>query len=129
VEIECRSAVAKVHAYVDSIMSTKLFGIDTNGTIIRQSYKHGCIKRKPGMPELWSIQDLRNLKFSYGELSFKGDNIAKCWECEKTFLVETLVENVLSKHFGSHDELIPKMRLAVKQYSSKLYDQDTTTSQ
>ena len=75
VERKRQSAVAKLHAYVDSIMSTKLFGLDTISTIIQQSYKHDCIKRKPGMPELCSNQDLRNLRFAYGESSFKGDNI------------------------------------------------------
>ena len=44
----------------------------------------------------------------------KGTILRNVMSAGKTFSVEMLVNNVLSKYFESQDELIPKMHLAVK---------------
>ena len=120
IDDERNSASLKLKSYVNAVMSTKLFGIAKQGQMTKEAYKHECTATSPSMPELCSNQDLRNLRYSYGKSSFNDDNIAKCRECGKPFSVETLVNNVLTKYFGSEDELIPKMRLAVKRYSSQM---------
>ena len=77
-----RSRVScKAQHYVESILSTKLFGLDKN--IARKAYKHDCNVLQPPMPKICSDQDLRNLRFKHGESNFKGDNFLICGECEK----------------------------------------------
>jgi hypothetical protein len=81
-------AASKLCNYVDNIILTKLFDLNKN------------IVRKPPIPKLCEIQDLRNLRFKHGETSFKEDNFLICGKYKKTFKSQELVDNVVSNWFG-----------------------------
>jgi hypothetical protein len=101
--------------YVDSILSTKLFGLDEH--IAMKAYKHECIVRDPPMPKICDDQDLRNLRFKHGKSSFKDDNFLICGNCEKIFSSQELVDNVVTDWFGNTEVLRCRLRLAVKRHS------------
>jgi hypothetical protein len=75
-----RSAT-KLRNYVDSILSTKLLGLDNN--IVQKAYKPKCNVRKPPVPDICSEQDLRNLRFKHGKSSFKDNKFFMCRKCEQ----------------------------------------------
>ena len=54
VDCERNAASLKLKSYVNSVMSTKLFGIATNGKVTKEAYKHECTATRPSMPELCS---------------------------------------------------------------------------
>ena len=109
-----RSAT-ELRNYVDTILSTKLFGLDKN--IAQKAYKHNCNVRHPPLPDICSEQDLRNLRFKHGESSFKDDKFLMCGLCEKKFSSQELVDNVIADWFGNESALRARLRLAVKNHS------------
>jgi hypothetical protein len=113
--LERSRAAAKLSTYVESVFSTKLFGLDKN--ITKMAYKHDCSVLQPPMPKICSDQDLRNLRFKHGESNFKGENFLICGECEKVFSSKELVDNVITDWFGNTDVLKCRLRLAVKRQS------------
>jgi hypothetical protein len=119
-----RSAT-KLRKYVDSILSTKLFGL--NEIIVQQAYKHKRNVCKPPVPDICSEQDLRNLRFKHGESSFKDNKFLMCGKCEKKFSSQELVDNVIANWFGSESGLRARLRLVVKNHSGpKTVNQSAT---
>jgi len=113
-------ASAELKAYIDTVLSTKLFG--GSEMLVPMAYKHEC-KIDPdhqSLPIICSDQDIRNLRYQHGESTLGNDNFLKCPDCAKVFNMDELVENVLVEWFGNADNLDRKLRLAIKRYSAQV---------
>lgn len=116
------SAVRDLTKYIDSIMSTKLFG-GLNARTLPTAHEHVCntddeVSRDKPMD--CTNQDLRNLRYKHGDTSFGGGSIAQCESCKKSFTSKEMYENMLNEWFGGEAQLEKKLKLAVKRYSGGL---------
>ena len=117
-------AARELEAYIDSIMSTKLFGGDE--TLINVACAHECSTgMTPNPPEICSDQDLRNLRYKHGNSSLGKHQCFQCTDCAEKFTVDDLVNNVIAEWFGSTSLWDEKIHLAVKRFSAQVDDAET----
>jgi hypothetical protein len=74
-------AATDLRNYINSVVSTKLFGTDKNIAI--KAYKHKCSVSHPPFPNICEVQDLRNMRYKHGESSLGEDKFLTCGKCQK----------------------------------------------
>jgi hypothetical protein len=119
-----KTASIALQKYVDTVLSTKLFGTsecEQEAILKVHACAHKCTDSAAvGKVEMCSNQELRHLRYKYGQSDLGEDFILHCKTCGVKMKMQTLVNNVVRLWFGCdcEDHVDDIMMLATKRYAA-----------